>query len=174
MVIPSTHSERNDSFNGNHGKRHPRAVVQSIQAGEGDLLGCINMVSAPCWQANGRSVHLGHQASLVYWKWPMKEEVWIWHQWLILSTHLGWKCRQLSNINEVHGYSPFNLFVCTSRKTIIGPCVTFCLNYEEKQVLYIARNSFLPSNKSLWMLFLNQISFNSHSVTFKCYRMIDS
>lgn len=66
VVIPSTHSERNDSFNGNHGKRHPRAVVQSIQAGEGDLLGCINMVSASRWQANGRSVHVGHQASLVY------------------------------------------------------------------------------------------------------------
>lgn len=104
VVLPSTHLEHNDSFNRNHGKRRPRAVVQSIQAEDGDLLSCVNMVSASHWQANGQSVHVGHQASLLYWKWPMKEEVWIWHERLVLSTHLGWKSGRLSTIAKVHEY----------------------------------------------------------------------
>lgn len=66
VVISSTQSEHNDSFNGNHGKLCAQSSYAVHSVRDDDLLRCINMVSASRWQSNRRSVHVGYQASLVY------------------------------------------------------------------------------------------------------------
>lgn len=70
VVISSTQSEHNDSFNGNHEKLCAQSGCAVRSTRDDDLLSCIDMVFASCClqSLNLCSVRAGYQASLVHFK----------------------------------------------------------------------------------------------------------